>query len=61
MVLAMDSLDKGGDARSLAQVIVETGREPLLVLDEDFRVLAAGSAGETINIPFSRIKSNVSM
>jgi two-component sensor histidine kinase len=44
MVLAMDSLDKGGDARSLAQVIVETGREPLLVLDEDFRVLAASDS-----------------
>jgi two-component sensor histidine kinase len=43
-VRAMESLDKVGDARSLAQVIVETGREPLLVLDEDLRVLAASDS-----------------
>lgn len=44
MVHAMESLDKVGDARSLAQVIVETGREPLFVLDEDLRVLAASDS-----------------
>jgi two-component sensor histidine kinase len=57
----MDSLDKVGDARSLAQVIVETGREPLLVLDEDFRILAASDSfhkafqittSETFHHPF---------
>lgn len=40
----MDSLDKVGDARSLAQVIVEAGREPLLVLDKDLKVLAASDS-----------------
>jgi len=40
----VDSLDKVGDARSLAQVIVEAGREPLLVLDDDFRILAASDS-----------------
>jgi PAS domain-containing protein len=40
----MDSLDKVGDARSLAQVVIEAIREPLLVLDEDFRILAASDS-----------------
>lgn len=40
----MDSLDRVGEARSLAQVIVETVREPLLVLDEDFKILAASDS-----------------
>jgi two-component sensor histidine kinase len=40
----MDSLDKVGSARSLAQVVVETVREPLLVLDEDFTILAASDS-----------------
>ncbi len=31
-----------GDARALAQAIVDTVREPLLVLDEELRVVAAG-------------------
>jgi two-component sensor histidine kinase len=57
----VDSLDKVGDARSLAQLIVETGREPLLVLDESFRILVASdsfhklfqiTAGQTFHHPF---------
>ncbi len=40
----MDSLDKVGDARSLAQVVVEAVREPLLVLDENFTILAASDS-----------------
>jgi two-component sensor histidine kinase len=57
----MDSLDKVGDARSLAQVIVEKGHEPLLVLDGDFRILAASDSfhkifqitpGQTFHHPF---------
>ena len=57
----MESLDKVGDARSLAQVIVEAGREPLLVLDDDFRILAASdsfhksfqlTASQTFHRPF---------
>jgi hypothetical protein len=52
-VHAMDSLDKVGDARSLAQVIVETGREPLLVLDEDFRILAES---QNVQMPVVRLR-----
>jgi two-component sensor histidine kinase len=57
----MDSLDKVGDARSLAQIVVETVREPLLVLDEDFKILAASDSfhnsfkiipGQTFHRPF---------
>src|ERR1700733_5348267 len=40
----MDSLDRVGSARSLAQIVVETVREPLLVLDEDFTILAASDS-----------------
>jgi PAS domain S-box-containing protein len=40
----LDSLDKVGDARSLAQIVVETVHEPLLVLDEDFTILAASDS-----------------
>lgn len=40
----MDSLDKVGSERSLAQIVVETVREPLLVLDEDFTILAASDS-----------------
>jgi chemotaxis protein methyltransferase CheR len=40
----MDSLNGVGDARSLAQIVVETVREPLLVLDEDFTILAASDS-----------------
>jgi two-component sensor histidine kinase len=51
----MDSLDKVGDARSLAQVVIEAIREPLLVLDEDFRILAASdSFHETFQITRSQ-------
>lgn len=39
----MESLDKVG-VRSLAQVIVETVREPLLVLDEDLHIVAASDS-----------------
>jgi hypothetical protein len=46
-------LDKVGDARSLAQVIVETGREPLLVLDEDFRILAES---QNVQMPVVRLR-----
>jgi chemotaxis protein methyltransferase CheR len=54
----MESLDRVGEARSLAQIIVETVREPLLVLDEDLQILAASdsfhksfriSAGQTFH------------
>lgn len=57
----MESLDKVGDARSLAQIVVETVHEPLLVLDEDFTILAASdsfhksfgvSAAQTFHHPF---------
>jgi two-component sensor histidine kinase len=37
----MESLDKVGSERSLAQIVVETVHEPLLVLDESFTILAA--------------------
>jgi two-component sensor histidine kinase len=40
----VDSLDKVGGARSLAQIVVETVWEPLLVLDEDFKILAASDS-----------------
>jgi two-component sensor histidine kinase len=40
----MDSLDRIGEARSLAQIVVETVREPLLVLDEEFKILAASDS-----------------
>jgi chemotaxis protein methyltransferase CheR len=43
-VRTMESLDKVGEARSLAQAIVEAVREPLLVLDEDFQILAASAS-----------------
>ena len=33
-----------GDGRALAQAIVDTVREPLLVLDKDLRVVAASRA-----------------
>lgn len=38
---AWHPLAQGDDARALAQAIVDTVREPLLVLDEDLRVVAA--------------------
>jgi two-component sensor histidine kinase len=37
----MESLDKVGIERTLAQIVVETVHEPLLVLDENFKILAA--------------------
>ncbi len=40
----MDSLDRVGDARSLAQIVVESVREPLLVLDSDFKILATSDS-----------------
>jgi hypothetical protein len=40
----MQSLDKVGDARSLAQIVVETVREPLFVLGEVFTILAANGS-----------------
>ncbi|MEI9996006.1 MAG: histidine kinase dimerization/phosphoacceptor domain -containing protein [Rhizomicrobium sp.] len=35
------------DARALAQIIVDTVREPVLVLDEDFRILFASASFRT--------------
>ena len=40
----MDDLENIGDARAIAQVIVETIREPLLILNRDFRILVATSS-----------------
>jgi two-component sensor histidine kinase len=43
--LAMKPLfDRAEDARSLAQIVVETVREPLLVLDNDLKILVASSS-----------------
>lgn len=36
--------DEAEDARSLAQIVVETVREPLLVLDNDLKILVASSS-----------------
>ena len=36
--------DRFEDARSLAQIVVETVREPLLVLDSDLKILVASSS-----------------
>ena len=37
-------MDRIGDARSLAQIVLETVREPLLVLDNDLVILAASNS-----------------
>ena len=37
-------MDRIGDARSLAQIVLETVREPLLVLDNNLEILAASDS-----------------
>ena len=43
----MTSIDKIDDVRSLAQIIVDTVREPLLVLDADLHIMVASNSFHT--------------